>query len=47
MNNKPGRIFGMFFDPFRPQLQTVGLGSLMMAETTNLSEPCLANSMIR
>jgi len=47
MNNKPGRILGTFFDRFRTQLPTVGLGSLTMAETTNLSEPCLTNSMIR
>jgi hypothetical protein len=47
MNNKSGRIFGMFFDPFRPQLLKVGLDSLTMAETTNLSEPNSANSMIR
>ena len=47
MNNKTGRIFGKFFDPFRPQLLTVGLGSLTMGEVTNLSEPYSANSMIR
>ena len=47
MNNKTGRIFGMFFDLFWPQLLKAGLDSLTMAETTNLSEPYSANSMIR
>ena len=47
IKKNPGRILGTFFDPLRLQLLTVGLGLLTTAETTNLSEPYLANSMIR
>ena len=47
MDNKLSRIFGTFFLPALASVADVRLGSLTMAETTNLSEPYLANSMIR